>query len=124
MGKHVLAAGKENITWVNGSKNYSSPHGSDEILDASDSAVDSAENNLLDEIVDPFIDGYCLEQIKHRIPLKDLLNTIERVILTRVLSRFNGHQKEASRFLRINTTTLHEKLKRYKIRFRKNGPAI
>lgn len=121
MDKNGLAAGKEHITWVNGNKNYSSPLGSDEILEASESAVDSAGNNLLDEIIDPFIDGYCLKQIKHRIPLKDLLNTIERVILARVLSRFNGHQKEASQFLRIKNTTLHEKLKRHNISISKTS---
>lgn len=118
MGKHGLVTGKENMAWVNLSVKYSPPLGSDENRKASESAVDSAGKNLLDEIIDPFIDGYCLKQIKHRIPLKDLLNTIERVILARVLSRFNGHQKEASQFLRIKNTTLHEKLKKHKIRFR------
>jgi len=63
-----------------------------------------------------FIEYFCLKQ---RIPLKDLVNSVERTIIIRVLSNFNGNQKEAAKFLDMKRSTLNEKIKRYNIRFQK-----
>jgi len=73
------------------------------------------KGHIQDEIIDHFIDQVCIEQIERRVPLKDLLNQIETSILIHVLSRFNGRQKDASRFLKVKSTTLHEKIKRHHI---------
>jgi len=63
-----------------------------------------------------FIEYFCLKQ---RIPLKNLISSVERTIIVRVLSHFNGNQKSAAEFLGIKRTTLNEKIKRYNIRFQK-----
>ena len=54
-----------------------------------------------------------------RVPLKELMNIMERAILIRTLSQLNGNLKNAAKFLGLKYTTLHEKIKRYNIRFRK-----
>jgi len=54
-----------------------------------------------------------------RVPLKELMNIVERSILIRTLSQLNGNLKNAANFLGLKYTTLHEKLKKYNIRFRK-----
>jgi len=54
-----------------------------------------------------------------RVPLKELMNILERAILIRALSQLNGNLKNAAKFLGLKYTTLHEKIKKYNIRFRK-----
>lgn len=53
------------------------------------------------------------------INFKELIEEIERAILIKTLARFNGNQRETAKFLGIKYTTLHEKVKRYNIYFRK-----
>jgi len=79
------------------------------------------ESSLLEEkfrlnIFKIFIEFFCM---KERIPLKDLMEGIERMIIVRVLSHFGGNQKNAAAFLRLKYTTLNEKIRRYNIRTRK-----
>ena len=50
---------------------------------------------------------------------KELIEEIERAILIKTLAKFNGNQRETAKFLGIKYTTLHEKVKRYNIYFRK-----
>jgi len=69
------------------------------------------------EVLDVFIEQFCM---KERIPLSELINILEKTILIRVLSSFNGNQKDAAKFLGIKYTTLHEKVKKYNIKFSKN----
>ncbi len=54
-----------------------------------------------------------------RVPLKELMNMMERAILIRTLSQLNGNLKKAAKFLGLKYTTLHEKIKKYNILFRK-----
>ena len=54
-----------------------------------------------------------------RVPLKELMNMVERAILIRTLSQLNGNLKNAAKILGLKYTTLHEKIKKYNIRFRK-----
>ncbi len=54
-----------------------------------------------------------------RVPLKELMNMVERAILIRTLSQLNGNLKNAAKSLGLKYTTLHEKMKKYNIRFRK-----
>ena len=53
------------------------------------------------------------------IPLKELIDSIEKSVILRTLSRVNGNQKEAAKILGVKYTTLNEKIKKYSIHFRK-----
>jgi DNA-binding NtrC family response regulator len=53
------------------------------------------------------------------IDLKEFLEELERTLIIKTLSKFNGNQKDSARFLGIKYTTLHEKIRRYNIHFRK-----
>jgi len=54
------------------------------------------------------------------LSLRDFIITLEKCIIFRALSEVNGNQKEAARFLGIKYTTLNEKIKKYKIDFKKS----
>ena len=54
--------------------------------------------------------------------LKEMLGDIEKTILENTLHRVNGNQTTAARILRVNTTTLHEKLKRHGLLTRRGVP--
>jgi len=56
---------------------------------------------------------------QNHLSLNELMRKVERTILVRALSQFNGNQKNVARFLGIKYTTLHEKVKKYNIRFQK-----
>ena len=45
--------------------------------------------------------------------LKEMMHDIEKNILENTLHRADGNQSHAARILQLNTTTLHEKLKRH-----------
>ena len=47
--------------------------------------------------------------------LKEMLRDVERNILEQTLHRVDGNQTHAARILQLNTTTLHEKLKRHNL---------
>jgi len=53
------------------------------------------------------------------IPLKELIEGIEKNVILRTLYRVNGNQKEAAKNLGVKYTTLNEKIKKYNIHFRK-----
>lgn len=53
------------------------------------------------------------------IPLKELIDGIEKSVILRTLSRVNGNQKDAAKILGVKYTTLNEKIKKYNINFRK-----
>lgn len=63
-----------------------------------------------------FIEYFC---IRKRVPFKDLMNSVERMIIVRTLSQFDGNQRKAAEFLGLKHTTLNEKIKRYNIRVQK-----
>jgi transcriptional regulator with AAA-type ATPase domain len=54
-----------------------------------------------------------------RIPLKELMNSLERNIIVKTLNNVHGNQKKASRVLGVKHTTLNEKIKKYRIHPRK-----
>lgn len=60
---------------------------------------------------------------KDRVRLPDFMCIIEKRILIKVLAQCDGDVKKSARFLGIKYTTLHEKLKRHKISFRKQPVA-
>jgi DNA-binding NtrC family response regulator len=64
-------------------------------------------------IIKLFIEYFC---IKKRVPFKELISSLERMIIIRALSQFNGNQRKTAQFLGMKYTTLNEKVKRYNIR--------
>jgi DNA-binding protein Fis len=54
-----------------------------------------------------------------QIPLKGVIEELEKQIILRVLNEVDGSQKEAARILGMKHTTLNEKLKRYGIRIKR-----
>lgn len=53
------------------------------------------------------------------IPLKELIEGIEKNLILRALYRVDGNQKEAAKILGVKYTTLNEKIRKYGIHFRK-----
>ena len=74
------------------------------------------ERTFRKEVFELFVEYFCFRQ---KVPFKELIGNVEKSILIRTLSQFNGSQKCAAKFLGIKYTTLNEKLKRYNIRFDK-----
>ena len=74
------------------------------------------ERTFRKEVFELFIEYFCIRQ---RVPFKELIGSVEKSILIRVLSQCRGCQKSTAKFLGIKYTTLNEKLKRYNIRFDK-----
>ena len=56
-------------------------------------------------------------------PLKEVIAGIEKRLIERALKRTGGNQKRAARFLQMNPTTLHEKMKRHGLLRRAGGDA-
>ena len=54
-------------------------------------------------------------------PLKEVIAGIEKRLIERALKRTGGNQKRAARFLQMNPTTLHEKMKRHGLLQRTGG---
>ena len=52
-------------------------------------------------------------------PLPEIIADMEKSILLRALDQLNGNLKDTARFLGIKYTTLHQKMKKYNICFRK-----
>ncbi|NIM90876.1 MAG: hypothetical protein GTO17_08005 [Candidatus Aminicenantes bacterium] len=76
-----------------------------------------AKDKIRKEMYKIIVEFFCK---KETLPLKEFIMTLEKCIILRALSKFNGNQKEAAKFLGIKYTTLHEKVKKYRIDFRKN----
>jgi len=70
------------------------------------------ESRLDEKLFWLFIEYFFLSS---RVPLKKLMDSVERNIIIRTLSKVNGNQKRASRVLGVKHTTLNEKIKKYKI---------
>jgi len=68
--------------------------------------------------IDLFIEDFYL---KRKTPLKDFLTDIELRLIIFSLNEANGNQRKAANILGIKPTTLNEKLRRHKIRFRKTA---
>ncbi|MFQ6069885.1 MAG: helix-turn-helix domain-containing protein [Candidatus Aminicenantales bacterium] len=73
---------------------------------------DRARLVVLRLFVETFSPGFPLH-------LKEFIENVEKCIIVHVLSRVDGNQKRAAEILGMKYTTLNEKIKRYKIRFRR-----
>ena len=74
------------------------------------------ENEFEEGVFSVFI---AFSTISEGARFKTFMEKVEKIIILRTLRMFNGSQKEAAKFLGINHTTLHEKVKKYKIQFQK-----
>ena len=74
------------------------------------------ERTFRKEIFELFIEYFCVRQ---KLPFKDLIGSVEKSLILRALSKCNGNQRSAAKFLGMKYTTLNEKLKRYNIQFQK-----
>lgn len=72
--------------------------------------------SLAQEYFNPVIDRFCREDL---FPLKNLITIFERAVLIKCLSNHNGNQKKTADFLGLKLSTLHEKIKKHNIHFRK-----
>lgn len=70
------------------------------------------------EKFEPVIEHFCFE---NQIPLKEIVESFERAVLIKVLSRFNGNQRRAAKYLRVKSSTLNEKIKKHNIHFKKEA---
>jgi len=70
------------------------------------------KKNALDSIIEFVF-------MKNGVDLKEFIDQLERTLIIKTLTKFNGNQKDSARFLGIKYTTLHEKIRRYNIHFRK-----
>jgi len=53
------------------------------------------------------------------MPLKELMTRMERHIIVRTLNKVDGNRRMAAEILGIKNTTLHEKIKKYDIRLKR-----
>ena len=75
------------------------------------------EDLLKDKLFWFFIDYFF---ISRNMPLKELIDGLEKIIILRTLHEVNGNQKKAANVLKMKCSTLNEKIKRYNIRFKKS----
>lgn len=87
-------------------------HKSDELPRNLFSLRDSIEREMI-EVVDHILEGHAYAGIN----LKEFLDCMERHLLIRTLSHFDGNQKKTSKFLDLKPTTMNAKCKRYQIKF-------
>lgn len=78
--------------------------------------ISSKEESFIKNLFSLFLERVCIYE---SVPLGVLMNTVERSIIIRVLSKTNGSQKEAAKLLGMKYTTFNEKVKKYKIQLRK-----
>jgi len=82
-----------------------------------DDDVKKLDEQGLQILLDVFIEYFFM---RRRRPLREILNILEKAILTKVLSHVNGNQRDAAKFLNLKYTTLHEKVKKHNIKFFKS----
>lgn len=75
------------------------------------------KDKIFTDFLGPAIED-CLV-LMHKFSLKELMDELERNIIISALSKCEGSQKKTAEFLRLKSSTLSEKIKKYKISFRK-----
>ena len=69
-------------------------------------------------VINFFVEYFYMNKKVH---LKEFMDSLERAILIKILSKFNGNQRNTAEFLGLNHTTLNQKIKKHNIRFRKTA---
>ncbi len=93
-----------------------------DFLDKSDKKYGKAKDALTKDKIRKEMYRFIVEFFcrKETLPLKEFIVNLEKCIILKALSKFNGNQKAAAEFLGIKYTTLNEKIKKYKIDFKKS----
>jgi len=81
-----------------------------------DSLPQGNEKKLKKTLISFFIDSFYKDE---NLRLKEFMESLERTILIKILTKFNGHQKKTAEFLGLKISTLNQKIKKHNIRFRK-----
>jgi len=76
------------------------------------------EQKFKKAVVHFFVEYFYMNE---NIQLKEFMESLERAILIKILSKFNGNQRNTAEFLGLNHTTLNQKIKKHSIRFRKTA---
>ena len=76
------------------------------------------ERKFIKAVVNFFVEYFYM---KKKVHLKEFMDSLERAILIKILSKFNGNQRDTAEFLGLNHTTLNQKIKKHNIRFRKTA---
>ena len=79
--------------------------------------IKKSDDRSWEVLLNAFIEYFFIRQ---RRPFRESLNVLEKAILIKVLSSVNASQKDAAKFLDLKYTTLHEKIKKYNIKFFKS----
>jgi transcriptional regulator with GAF, ATPase, and Fis domain len=85
-----------------------------EIKNSPDKRDEQKKENLIFQIL---LTYYCMET---QLNFKEFFDKLERMVIVKTLSIFNGNQKDSAKFLGMKYTTLNEKIKRHNISFRKS----
>lgn len=75
------------------------------------------EDEMFADFWGPVVEDYWF--FLQKFPLKELMDKLERMIIMSALGKFEGNQREASKFLGLKPTTLNEKMKKHNIFLRK-----
>ena len=70
--------------------------------------------------IGPVLDFFFENYVKDGVNFKEFIEKIERHMLIRSLSHFDGNQKKTSEFLHMKPTTMNAKCKKYRIKFIKS----
>jgi DNA-binding NtrC family response regulator len=70
--------------------------------------------------IGPVLDFFFENYVKDGVNFKEFIEKIERHMLIRSLSHFDGNQKKTSEFLDMKPTTMNAKCKKYRIKFIKS----
>jgi DNA-binding protein Fis len=64
------------------------------------------------EVFDLFVESHFTDR---QVSLRTIMDKLEKMILKKALQEVDGNQKEASKLLGMNSTTLNAKLKKHSI---------
>ncbi len=95
----------------------SAPLNIENIWQSSIDEIKKSDDRCWEIFIDLFIEYFFMRK---RRPLRESQNILEKAILIKVLCSVNGKQKDATKFLGINYTTLCEKIKKHNIKYLKS----
>jgi len=77
----------------------------------------SIKRKFRNEVFNFFVESFYL---KEKVHIKEFLEDLERNIIVKTLTKFNGNQKHTAKYLGLKYTTLNKKVKKYNIHFCKH----
>jgi len=77
----------------------------------------SIKRKFRNEVFNFFVESFYL---KEKVHIKEFLEDLERNIIVKTLTKFNGNQKHTAKYLGLKYTTLNKKVKKHNIHFCKH----